>query len=623
MKDLTGYLKKILLISSILFCFLLFPQELFAQDFTVYADYEHSWDGSTLDSTIYLTMTTKGSPVVVTYYTITIPDDQIEPEVYLINRKTNLIPTIHKKDSITNLVIDLEKTPIYKEKPIKLRISFKKSQKGDRITLLSSVKDTISRNFTFTYPSSLGEVSWSSAPITKVTSKGNLTEIKTASPNSNTVEITFGERICYKYTISKDLINMGEEMIISEVTLPLNNNYQYISVNHIEPIPDNSFRDIDGNYILQYQIAPQSDISLTVEGDIIMSRMPNLREQELEIEKHSLWKINDQSLIRHINRNLQEYGLNITEEFSDVNNLESSNEKELLYKAIYQYVIENLEPNKLTVGSLTGAQRLGGQEVLLKQSVSTSEQYTDSIVSLYRYYKIPARFVIGYVTDISNYHSEGMYHYWAEYLDEDENQWMVVDPFLEDLSKTSLWNRDMKDHIALIYRYFDPNTPKLPFYSQDDLVIEVNESEGTVKTNFQPSLVFQPYNISDPYLIGSLDIINTGTTILDTFQIIESNLNLSSYIDYIENNRRTFVLPGQSHSIRLNIPTENIENNISAVISASSGTQATEEKEITKEIEIIKDYKDLDILTKLLSLLLFLVVGASVYFISKKVRGNG
>jgi transglutaminase-like putative cysteine protease len=623
MKGLTGYLKKILLISSILVFSSFFTSEVKAQEFTVYADYHHVWDGNTLDSTIYLTMTTQNSPVVVTFYTITIPDEEVTPLVFSINRNTYLEPTIHRKDSMTNLVIDLEKTPIYPDKPITLKLTFSKQITGDNISLLSSVKDTVSRDFSFTYPSSLGDISWSSAPITKITSKGNKIEVLTAPPNTDTVTVSLGKSVTYTYQISKSLLNMSEAMITSEVTLPLNNNTQQISVTSIEPIPDKAFKDIDGNYILQYRIAPQSSIDVNIQGDILMTQSVYPFTQTYLIDEEKLWKIFDLSLIRHINRNLRDYGLNVSEEFADINELESKDEREILYKSIYQYVVENLEPDKLTVGSLTGAQRLGGQEALLKQAISTSEEYSDAIISLYRHYNIPARFVIGYVSDISNYHSEGMYHYWAEYLNLDTNQWVIVDPFLEDLSKTSLLNREMKDHISLIYRYSDPNVPKLPFYSKDEFVLTTSSKDATLITNFEPKLVFQPYKITDPYLIGSLEIVNTGTTILDTFNIFQSNPELPLYIDYIENNSRDIVLPGQSHSIRINIPIEEVEQNIYAVVNALSGTLQTEDKQTQIDIEIQKDYTELEILSKLLSIFLFIICAGFAYFISSKLKKNG
>ncbi len=622
MKGLTGYLKKTLLICSILLCFFSLPENTLAQEFTVYADYHHTWDGNSTDSVIYLTMTTQNSPVVVTYYTITIPDENITPEILSINRNSSLIPTVHRRNGATDLVIDLEKTPIYPDKPITLKITFSTDMTADQLSLISSVKDTVSRDFSFTYPASIGEISWSSAPITKVNSKGNKIEIITASPNTDTVTISLGKNISYTYTINKTLLNLSEEMILSEITLPLNNNNQHISVNSVSSLPDKAYKDIDNNNILQYHIAPQSSIDVSIEGNIIMNKTPYPLKQQYSIEEEKLWKITNQSLPRHLNRKLKDSGLNVSEEFSDIYDLETKEEKELLYESIYHYVIDNLEPDKLTVGSLTGSQRLGGQETLLKQSISTSEDFADALISLYRYYGIPARFVIGYVTDISNYHSEGMYHYWVEYFDEENNDWVIVDPYLEDLSNTSLWQRDMKDHVSLIYRYSNANTPKLPFYSQQDFEISISEIEPNIINNFEPSLVFQPYNISDPYLIGSLTIQNTGTTILDSFNIEKSNPNLPMYIDYIENNSREIILPGQTYSIRINIPTKDVKETIYAVINTLSGTQQTEDKHIEVKIETVKEYKYLDIFAKLLSLLLYIILGGTIYIILNRIQKN-
>lgn len=623
MRNLNGFFNKILLIFSLLLFFFPFKHiVLAADDLTVQSSFHHDWDGQIVDTTIYLTLSTQSSSTVVTYYTVTIPETSISPEVYSISRDTKLEPTIHKGEYGTDLVIDLENSPIYPEKPIILKITYSKPLSGDSISLVSNIRNTQTDEFVFTYPSSLGQISWSSATILSIDGKGNNLEITTEIPNTDTVKITFGSRVIYHYTIKKTLSNPGTEIIISEVTLPINNSQQRVTISDITPLPDKAYKDLDGNYILQYGIAPQSIVDVNIEGNILMDPHPYPYPLNPEYENTSLWKISNTSLIRHTNRYIKEYGLDIPETFNDIDTLETIEQKELLYESLYKYVIENLVPNTTSIGSLSGTDRLGGEEILLKQDISTSEDYIDSIISLYRYYNIPARFVIGYLSNISNYDSNGIFHYWGEYFNSDTNDWIPIEPFFEDFSRTPLWKKDMKDHIALIIRYRNPYTPKLPFYTQDEFNVELVKEDIEYRNSFKLDILFSPYKLSEPYLTGYITIENTGNTILDTFNISSSKPDLTKYIDYIENNSNIILLPNQSYDIKFNIPYDDIEDSMFVVMNAVAGTDEIKDIYIEKEVGLIHTLRELNIFSKLLSVLIYITFLLGIYFFSKKVKSK-
>lgn len=623
MRGLNGFLKRILLISNILVLpFLLTLPSSAQQPFTVFSDYYHVWDGREINSTIYLTITSETESKLITYYTITIPDKDILPKVYSVNRDVELEPTVHRRDGLTDLVINLENTPISPQKPITLKLTYTQSNTSNDLSLLSSVSDTQVRSFKFTYPSSKGDITWSSAPVVDVKSVANNFEVTTSVPKTDTVRILLGEEVTYEYTIKKNLTNSGNEIIFSEIVLPINNSKQHILVDSVKPTPDKTYKDTDGNYILQYSIAPQSNIEVDIKGYILMNNSTYPYPLTYLIENNPIWQINDISLIRHINRYLQEYGIDVPDTFSNINALQNTEQKELLYNGIYQYCIDNLQPNTLTIGSLTGAERLNGQEVLIKQDLTTSEGYTDALISMYRYYGIPARMVVGYVSEMSNFTTVGIYHYWAEYFDKELNDWIPVDPFLEDYSNTTLLGRDMKDHIALIYRYSNPNTPKLPYFSSEDLNIKKTENSIPAIHDFQLDFIFEPYKISNPYLKGSIGIVNTGNTILDMFNISQSNPNLNEYIDYIENNSQNILLPKDTYQIKFNIPSNDIEERIFAVLNALSGTELIEDKMVEESIGVVEDNRDLDLLVKALSILLFstfLLLCSYIFLKRKKI----
>ena len=621
MKNLLGYLKKILLLFSLVFLFSLFnTQKISAQQLDVQSSFQHYWDGDTVYTTILLTFQTNDSPVVITYYTVTIPDTEISPEILSFSRNKELEFTIHKKEYSTDLVIDLEETPVYTDKPAVIKITFSKKLSGNTISLLSQIKNTQTKEFSLTYPSSLGNISWCSATILEIKSVENKIKITTEIPITEYVKVTFGENIIYSYVIKKNLLNAGDKMIIADIPLPVNNSFQHITVNNITPQPDKAYKDLDGNYLLQYSIAPLSSIDVEIQGYIFMNHSQYPEQLEPKFEKTQLWEINNISLINHVNKYIQSCGLNIPDTFSDINSLETSEEKELLYEAIYKYVIENLKPNISSAGSLMGGERLGGQQILLNQDIATDEDYADAIVSLYRYYNIPARFVIGYLSNISNYDSNGIFHFWAEYYNSEQNDWIIVEPFLEDYTKTPLWKKEMKDHVALIYRSSNPYTPKLPFYVEGELTIEPVKENTNYKSNFDIELILKPYRLTDPFLLGYISLTNTGTTVIDKLEIVNSKPDLSKYIDYIENNSSIIILPSQTYDIKFNIPAEHIPDEIFVSMNAFAGTDKIEGVQTKKEMEVIKSYSDLDILSKLIPILIYFLLSLSVYFILKKVK---
>ena len=178
----------------------------------------------------------------------------------------------------------------------------------------------------------------------------------------------------------------------------------------------------------------------------------------------------------------------------------------------------------------------------------------------------------------------------------------------------------MKDHVALIYRSSNPYTPKLPFYVEGELTIEPVKENTDYKSNFDIELIHKPYKLTDPFLLGYISLTNTGTTVIDKLEIVNSKPDLSKYIDYIENNSSIIILPNQTYDIKFNIPAKEIPDEIFVSMNALAGTDKIEGVQTKKEMKVIKSYSDLDILSKLIPILIYFLLSLSVCFILKKVK---
>jgi hypothetical protein len=216
----------------------------------------------------------------------------------LLNKNIKLEPTYYKRSGATDIIVDLENIVVSSDKPVSIKLTFSTNNTQDSLSLISSVNDTSTRSFSFIYPSKYGNISWSSTPIIKIVQNGENIEVQTASPQGNRVNITLGNQILYEFHISRNLLNSSGGMISSEISIPPNTNSQKISIESIEPRPDKTYMDINGNYIFQYEIASKSNIDVSINGYIEMGKSIYSNISIPNIETKTLWDIKDGELER-------------------------------------------------------------------------------------------------------------------------------------------------------------------------------------------------------------------------------------------------------------------------------------------------------------------------------------
>lgn len=622
MKNLNGFLKKILLILVLTSTFLFLKPLLKTNSqssFDVNTEINHSINGQEITTTIYYSITTPDTPRVITYYTTTIPQEDIKPSVFLSQESIKIEPTYHSRSGATDLVIDLKNAVVSKDSPITLKLVYINNLSKDSLSLLSKIKDTTTTRMSISYPKVLGEISWSSTPVTKVTSQGDRYEVEIDNPQADKTNISLGQSVMYKFTISRNLVNSSDQMYKSEIVLPPNNSFQRILIEEYTPKPNNSYKDSNGNYILQYVLAPQSNLPINITGYISMERNSHSKQTYLSTEREEYWKISDTIEDSRFKKYLQKNGLIQDSNFEDISSLDD-NKKELFYKLVHSYILERLTPNTLTLGSLTGGIRVGADTTLTTAINSTAEDYSDATIAIFRKFGVPARFVVGYITEISDYNPGGMYHNWVEYFDSTKQEWEILDSFLEDYSSISLLKRELPDHVVLIYRNTNPNTPKLPFFGENDLLIKASSDDKKIEYKIESTIHLDTFNVADSHLKGHINIKNIGNSIIDSFEISKSNPAIEKYLDLVENSGKKILLPQEEMNIHFNIPSKEIDSTIFSVIKGFSDTSSTSDTYIETNLDIVSTDARLKLLAQLISILLYSLLFVPFYLLFVKLK---
>lgn len=607
MKDISGYTRKTIWIFSVLL-FVLFcsPTKTFAQTtLTTDSTFSHNIkEGGLIETTLTFTISAP-QKTVLTYYTITIPQKDIEPEIYSLSRNRKLEATKYHRTNSTDLLIDFENTVIEGDGNTKIRISYiQKYDDKKIINLISSVIDTPTSTVSIIYPKEWGETSWVSDQIEDIKINDSSYILSIANPDSDTVKIIFGENIIYSFNISRSFNNPTDTSNQYEVIIPQDNQFQKIIIEDINIQPTQAFLDGNSNYILIYTLQPQSQIDLKISGYVIMGNHEYYGDINSTYDSKDIyWSLEDKQMEK-VEKYLTEKGIT------------KDSEKALYLKYLYSYVIEELQPS-ISATTLAGGVRRGAIETLKSTSESTPEDYADLLRTLLSYYEIPAIYSIGYVSDISSYQPNGMFHYWVQAFD--GKNWFVLDPYLEDFSKVSLYGREQLDHISILNRVTDSISPILTYYSDNDIKFEyAKDSQIEYRPDSNSSISLEPYSILNKYLYARISIENTGNTIFTTITLQDSKPDLSEYVDSVTNSVHSILLPHMNKDIDLHIPFNTLDDDIIlSTINIKNGTQSVSSELVSTEYSISKS-TDYDVLIKFISILLFLITFGILYILIDK-----
>jgi hypothetical protein len=304
------------------------------------------------------------------------------------------------------------------------------------------------------------------------------------------------------------------------------------------------------------------------------------------------------------------------EEYLIEQEVKEDTENSIKIKYIYKYIIETLDPVASDT-TLSGGMRKGAEEVLKSPSESTPEDYSDVLRAILSYYDIPAIYSIGYVSDISSYQEDGMFHYWIQAFD--GKDWMILDPYLEDFSNVSLFGREQLDHISILNRLNDSISPVLTYYSNNDIAFVYTPKEGiTYAPDSNISISLEPYSILNKYLYGNITVENTGNTIFTDIKLTDSQPDLSKYLDTVTTSSNTILLPHMTTDLNFHIPFNDLkENIIFTTVNLKSGTKSVNSELVSTQYSI-SERTGYEVLIKIISITLFLIIFSILYIVINK-----
>lgn len=606
---MTGYLKKAIWIFSILFLLSFFniSQTSAQESFSTSSIFNHNIkENGKVETTLTFTISSP-KRTVLTYYTITIPQEDIEPEIFSTTRNRRLESTVYNRTGSTDILIDLENTVIPEGGSTKLSISFLQEYSDDNIiTLVSKVADSPTTEVGITYPKDWGETNWVSDQIDKIKTSNTSYVLRIPEPDSSFIKLIFGEHITYDFEISKSFNNMSEESNQYEVIIPNDNEFQKIVINDINIKPTQALLDNSNNYVLIFTLEPETQADIKISGNIIMGE-----------HKFYAGDVVTKYDSRDIYWSLENRQIERIDGYLAKNGIEDETDKEVLTEYIYKYIVDNLTPSS-SATSISGGVRRGASEVLNTTEKATPEDYADVLRAILTYYDIPSIYTVGYVSEISSYQDTGMFHYWVQAYN--GQRWVVLDPYLEDYSNVSLFGREQLDHISILHRKHDSISPILTYYSDNDIRFEYSsdkEIQYSPESNISISL--EPYSILNKYLYGNITVDNTGNTIFTGVEFENSQPELNQYIDSVTNTANTILLPNMYKTINFHIPFNEIKDNVVfATANIKNGDKNVHSEDITAEYSVA-ERTGYEVLIKFISIILFLITFSLIYLFIDKI----
>jgi len=412
-------MKKLLVffLSLILLLYLI-PAQVFAENnFTT--DYSVTYnvlENALTHVTFGITLTNTTSQYYASSYSVQVGFKNIE-NVLAQDSGGKITPQLTKNDDGNNIGILFNDRVVGLNKKLNFSISFdtkdiaQKSGKIWDINIpgLTEQNEYNTFNVKVIVPRSLGNPSYIKPDNGKLINN-NLAFTKEELGKSG-ISISFGKEQIYNFVLSYHLKNPNLFPVKTEIALPPLTNYQDVEIDSINPKPQNVTRDIDGNWLAQYILAPSKKVDITVSGKAKIMLSPKkepLSDTELKeyVKEQPYWQTSK--------KEIKDLAIKLKTPY-----------------AIYQYVVNNLTYD--FDRAQNNQPRIGASEVLKNSTSAVCLEFTDLFIAIARAANIPAREINGFAYTQNSKERplslvKDILHAWPEYYDYDLQTWIMVDP---------------------------------------------------------------------------------------------------------------------------------------------------------------------------------------------------
>lgn len=346
------------------------------------------------------------------------------------------------------------------------------------IPKISSVSNLDKYDLSLSVPVAFGDpTSILPEPIKQSETQGKINFFYTKSQLTESgILANFGDKQIFNFSIYYYLENSGLLPEIKEVVLPADSNYQKVLINSIEPKPENTHFDPDGNLIATIKLERGQKINLEITGSASLKLKSNQKEELSPIQQQQYL-----SAQKYWEKDNPQISGKLNEIFKDLpaqagQKPQSINEKA---KLIYKFVVSTLSYNQDRLKN-NDYQRLGALTALNNPTQALCQEFSDLFVSLARAAGIPARELTGYAysanSDIRPLSlSKDTLHAWAQYYDP-VNGWVMVDPTWENTTGgVDYFSQFDLNHLILAIRGQNSEQPT----PASDVRVEFGETEAT------------------------------------------------------------------------------------------------------------------------------------------------
>lgn len=503
----SNFLSKVIRIFlNALIIFLLFPHNAFAStefSTTFNSTYDVLESGLT-NVTHQIQIKNILSHIYTTEYSIAIGENNLT-NVRVISNGQNVPAIINTSENITTLNITIPSPAIGKDQITTLEILYTSENIAEHIGKIweLNIPKLIKANEaeyysrTISYPRSLGlpTITFPATPtIINPDTSGKISLVYKGFP-TDSITLLFGTSQLYEIDLAYIIKNPTRNKTNTEISLPMDTDYQRVTLDSISPLPIEIKLDSDQNWLAVYTLGP--DQTMEVKSKVYVELFPtpmfaNSTNLDNLTSEQKYWEAKNSTIY-------------------------SLGQKLKTPENIYNYLVNNYSYNYGRVG--VGSERLGALLALSSPSSAICTEFTDTFIALARSLDIPSREINGYAYTTNDLLrplelAADVLHAWPEYYDATTQHWIQIDPTWGNTTGGIDYFSKMDfNHLAFVRHGQEPEYPYPPG------AYKLDSREKTVNVK-----VVEEIPTSDPsYSLSSsgptTTVNNTGNVALHNYPV--------------------------------------------------------------------------------------------------------